>query len=148
MDDVSVYFSPGKDPETNIVGFINACVKSLDVAMFAFSSAHICAALFDADRRGIFVRLILDGRQTMNSYSAYAKFIKSAPGDIAVVVKAGRGVMHNKFAIGDGNAVITGSYNWTESARRANNENLVIIRRGSAVGKFINEFNMLWQEFQ
>jgi phosphatidylserine/phosphatidylglycerophosphate/cardiolipin synthase-like enzyme len=36
-------------------------------------------------------------------------------------------LLHHKFAVIDGRYVVTGSYNWTESAERRNRENLVIL---------------------
>ena len=144
-DLVSVYFSPGRDPEGNIVGFIRACEKTLDVAIYSFTSPEICTAVLDADKRGVDVRLILDYDQGYSRFSAYTKWLKPALGNIQVKFKTAAGLMHNKFAVGDRSAVLTGSYNWTETAEKVNHENLVIIRDKEAVEKFVMEFDYMWR---
>jgi phosphatidylserine/phosphatidylglycerophosphate/cardiolipin synthase-like enzyme len=55
-------------------------------------------------------------------------------------------LMHNKFAIFDGRVVATGSYNWTQSAERANYENLVLLDDPEVVARFEREFQRLWRE--
>jgi phosphatidylserine/phosphatidylglycerophosphate/cardiolipin synthase-like enzyme len=144
---VSVYFSPGKDPEDHILGFIKACTKTLDIAIYSLTSPEICAAVFEADKRGVAVRFIFDFDNGYSKYSAWTKWIRLARGNIQVKFKSEPGLMHNKFAIGDGRAVITGSYNWTETAEKVNHENLVIIRLESVVRKFIIEFDNMWNTF-
>jgi phosphatidylserine/phosphatidylglycerophosphate/cardiolipin synthase-like enzyme len=39
----------------------------------------------------------------------------------------------------------TGSYNWTQSAERANYENLVFLDDPTIVSRFTTEFHRLWQ---
>jgi phosphatidylserine/phosphatidylglycerophosphate/cardiolipin synthase-like enzyme len=144
---VSVYFSPGKDPEDHILGFIRGCTKTLDIAIYSLTSAEICAAIFAADNRGVAVRLIFDYDNGHSKYSAWTKWIDLAQGNIKVKFKPMKGLMHNKFAIGDRSAVITGSYNWTETAEKVNHENLVIIRIESVVMQFVIEFDNMWATF-
>ena len=55
------------------------------------------------------------------------------------------GFMHNKFAVGDGNAVITGSFNWTSAADKKNAENFVILRIPALVKEFEGEFARIWE---
>jgi phosphatidylserine/phosphatidylglycerophosphate/cardiolipin synthase-like enzyme len=52
--------------------------------------------------------------------------------------------MHNKFMIGDGRAVGTGSFNWTANAARRNAENFVVLRLSYVVSAFKGEFDRLW----
>lgn len=143
----SAYFSPGKDPEDHILGFIKGCAKTLDIAIYSLTSGEICAAIFAADKRGVAVRLIFDFDNGHSKYSAWTKWIQAAPGNIQVKFKSEPGLMHNKFAIGDEKAVITGSYNWTETAEKVNHENLVIIRLEPVVRAFIIEFDSMWARF-
>ena len=53
--------------------------------------------------------------------------------------------MHNKFVIGDGEAIGTGSFNWTKNADKKNSENFVIIRIRYAVKEYQREFDSLWE---
>lgn len=54
--------------------------------------------------------------------------------------------MHNKFIIGDGESVGTGSFNWTKNADKKNSENFVILRLSYVVDEFQDEFDILWGE--
>jgi phosphatidylserine/phosphatidylglycerophosphate/cardiolipin synthase-like enzyme len=47
----------------------------------------------------------------------------------------------------DGHSVITGSFNWTQKAVTCNKENLVIIYDPPTTVKFIENFEILWNEF-
>jgi len=54
--------------------------------------------------------------------------------------------MHHKFAVFDTGVVATGSYNLTNTAERANYENLVLFDDREVVARFIREFQRLWQD--
>ncbi len=56
--------------------------------------------------------------------------------------------MHHKFALVDGAALLTGSYNWTRSAARENEENFVITGDRRFVGAFARQFEKLWEALQ
>lgn len=56
------------------------------------------------------------------------------------------GSMHNKFAVIDGETVISGSYNWTTSAEKWNYENLLIISSSRVAEPFEKEFIELWTQ--
>jgi hypothetical protein len=50
--------------------------------------------------------------------------------------------MHNKFCIVDYNTVITGSFNWTNQAKR-NEENILIVKDELTAQKYLHEFDNL-----
>ncbi len=65
----------------------------------------------------------------------------------------GSGLMHHKFAVFDGEVVLTGSANWTHSgffgdigrpASRGNAENLVEVRYAEVAKAYAQEFALLW----
>jgi phosphatidylserine/phosphatidylglycerophosphate/cardiolipin synthase-like enzyme len=54
--------------------------------------------------------------------------------------------MHNKYAIYDGKVLSTGSFNWTGSAERRNDENLVVIRNDRRlIELYRKNFEKLWK---
>ena len=55
--------------------------------------------------------------------------------------------MHNKFAVFDGKAVCTGSYNWTRTAATHNMENILVVYEPSIGDNFSREFETLWKRF-
>lgn len=65
----------------------------------------------------------------------------------------GSGLMHHKFAVFDGEVVLTGSANWTHSgffgdigrpASRGNAENLVEVRHAEVAQAYAQEFALMW----
>lgn len=52
--------------------------------------------------------------------------------------------MHHKFAVVDGQRLITGSLNWTLTAVQSNLENILITEERDLVQPFIEEFHRLW----
>ena len=55
--------------------------------------------------------------------------------------------MHHKFALFDGRVLANGSFNWTRSATRDNDENLVVSDDANLVRVFGLQFGKLWQQF-
>jgi phosphatidylserine/phosphatidylglycerophosphate/cardiolipin synthase-like enzyme len=51
---------------------------------------------------------------------------------------------HHKFAIFDGSAVVTGSYNWTRGADRDNRENFLVTWDREVVKQYAGGFEELW----
>ena len=45
------------------------------------------------------------------------------------------------------NIVLTGSFNWTRSARREDQENIAVVTHAAVVRQFVGEFDRLWEEF-
>jgi len=56
----------------------------------------------------------------------------------------GRGIMHHKFAIFDGKLLVTGSYNWTDSAERYNHENVLVLEDPAIINRYQTRFNRLF----
>ena len=52
--------------------------------------------------------------------------------------------MHHKFAIADAARLLNGSFNWTRSASRVNEENVMVTSEPAAVAAFRAEFERLW----
>ena len=58
------------------------------------------------------------------------------------------GLMHHKVIIIDRSIVITGSYNFSASAETSNDENVVIIHSADAAGRYLAEFQRIYDQAQ
>jgi phosphatidylserine/phosphatidylglycerophosphate/cardiolipin synthase-like enzyme len=56
--------------------------------------------------------------------------------------------MHHKVIIIDGDIVITGSYNFTASAERTNDENVVIFHDTKIAAVYLAEFQRVYADAQ
>jgi len=59
-------------------------------------------------------------------------------------IDAKHAIAHNKVMIIDGEAVITGSFNFTKAAEESNAENLLVIRDKKLAERYIKN----WQEHE
>jgi len=140
---VGVYFSPGRGADEIVIGFIDRCEKTLDVAVYSLTHDPIRDALIRAQDRGVQIRVLMDNLQAK---SRYADDEALAEAGVPVRVDKSSAAMHHKFAIGDGKAVLTGSFNWTKNAVTRNAENFVIVRMKYIIRPFEREFERLWAE--
>ena len=136
------YCFPRQNPCVPLIeSFINNAHQSIDVAMFSFTSRPLAWALVKAAQRGVRVRVILDDGQARSRWSKYRFLVKRG---IPVKLDNRSAYMHHKFAVIDGKLVITGSYNWTASAEKRNDENLVVLRSPEFIKAYEREFERLW----
>jgi phosphatidylserine/phosphatidylglycerophosphate/cardiolipin synthase-like enzyme len=83
---------------------------------------------------------VLDQAQTSIHAAMIAKL--QAAG-VPVEVSEQARLLHHKFAVIDGRYVVTGSYNWTESAERRNRESLVILDCPEVASVFATEWDSI-----
>lgn len=98
---------------------------SIDIAVYSISDSEIYNALLRAKDRGIKIRIVTDRLQV--SQSQTVKDLYNAGFDIKISNGFNNGMMHNKYAIFDGQYVITGSFNWSNNAENYNWENAIIL---------------------
>jgi len=137
-----VYFSPNGGVATHIIEAINNADKTIDLAIFDFTSNEIKDALLEAKERGIKIRIIAEKRQSRGLRSIIPILVKEGF-DIKIMRGKGGGIMHNKFAIIDGSLLITGSYNWTNNAEKFNYENTVFLSSLEIIGQYQKEFEVM-----
>ena len=137
------YFSPEGNIASNIIKTINNSTYSIDLAIFDLTSNDIASSLEKVQKRGVKIRIIADSRQAKGSHSVIQSLLDEGF-NIRIRHGRGRGIMHNKFAIFDGKLMVTGSYNWTESAEHYNYENSIFISDPETIKKYQQEFDKIW----
>jgi phosphatidylserine/phosphatidylglycerophosphate/cardiolipin synthase-like enzyme len=121
---IAVFFSPDGGALAAVADLISRSRKSIDVQAYLLTTKELTDPLAEAHRRGVKVRVIVDADN-------------AAPDRGLAVSLAGRGVpvftdgehkeAHDKVIIIDGQAVVTGSFNFTRAAEIENSENLLIL---------------------
>ncbi len=138
-----VYFSPGYDILDNLKDLIQVSTKSIDICVFSLTDHRLAKVVVEAQNRGVKVRIISDDLKTKDRGSKI-EWLKE--NGIEIKIDQSMAHMHNKFGIVDRRIAFTGSFNWTKSATRANNENLLVTSNHSIVEQFSEEFEQLWKE--
>ncbi len=140
---VGVYFTPSGAPQKIVLSAIQQAKRTIQIAMFAFTDDLIMKALAEARARGVQIEAIWD-------YRGWERFEDSEMDDALYlgigVVDALPGLVHHKFAIIDGQTVITGSTNWSDSGFFRNDENLLVIESAAVAEQFAQHFNALKEE--
>lgn len=138
---IKTSFSPGVACKEMIINHIFNAKESLDIAVFTISDDEITTEILRAWKRGVAVRIITDNDKSLDEGSDIYLLAKN---DIPVKVDNSPRHMHHKFSICDGIYVLTGSYNWTLSAARFNQENVIELENQLIADQFQAEFNALW----
>lgn len=140
-------FSDRADVEALIASAIYGCRESVDVAVYGFTLPRVAAAILDAHKRGLRVRVISNESHALGSrVSEELKSLMAGGVEVRTLRGAGSyGIMHNKLGIYDGKVVSAGSFNWAITADGANHENIVFIRDEGAVSGYAGYFDWMWR---
>lgn len=140
-------FSPGGGTEARLVSAIAATTGRLDIAIFSFYSQAVADAVVAAKNRGVAVRVAADVSQARRSPQV-AQLV-SAGVDLRLSggrAAGGRGVLHHKFALLDGQMLATGSYNFSANAENNNFENQFYSTDAGDLSAYQAEFEAVWAQ--
>ena len=140
----SAYFSPGDTCLRRLCDLMRGCRDTLDICVFTIADDRLTEAILDCHARGVQVRVVSDNDKQYDSGSDIDRL--RAQG-VQVRVDDAPSHMHHKFALFDGRVLANGSFNWTRSATRDNDENLVVSDDANLVRVFGLQFGKLWQQF-
>ena len=138
-----VCFSPQNRCSETIKDFLDKAKNSIQICVFTISDDSISRKIVECHKRGVQVRIITDNDK---QYDRGSDISYIAQHGIKIKIDMTRHHMHHKFAVVDNSAVLTGSYNWTRSAEKYNQENLVITHNANFIRTFKNEFEHLWKQ--
>lgn len=138
-----VLFSPGTDILESISDLLKQAKKSLDICVFTITDERLANDILYAHQRGINVRIITDDDKMYDHGSAIKGFKRAG---IPLKIDRSRYHMHHKFGIIDSRIVFTGSFNWTYTATKHNQENLLITTNFDITKQYSAEFERLWGE--
>ncbi|MFT3698770.1 MAG: phospholipase D-like domain-containing protein [Kofleriaceae bacterium] len=148
--------------------FIAAATKTLDIAIYDFhyeapaQVKAIVGALTDAAKRGVSVRIVYDHTQTTdaagnkgpqgsdpapapNTSDFMTKNFPAGIQNLEVKPIAGTHLMHNKYMVGDGEAVWMGSLNFTSDAMTLQENNVLRMHSAELASHYTQDFEDLWK---
>lgn len=137
--DYSTCFTPPERCGDLIVKHIGSAKKSIYVQAYYITSKKIISALIDAKKKGIDVQLILDRTNLSEGNKTKLKMLSEA--GITLYQDRVPGIAHNKVIIIDDTIVVTGSFNFTESADSRNAENIIIITNREVAKDYLDNWN-------
>lgn len=138
-----VHFAPDGGIRRHLLDAIRDSRQRIDVAVYQITSIALAKALVAAKERGVRVHILTD-QETARVGGPAMRIVRAAGLSVRNLGISGQSLMHHKFAIFDDRLVATGSYNWTQTAERANYENVVLLDDPTLVSRFVEEFRRLW----
>ena len=146
-DGTTVYirFSPDDGIDDMIEKLISAANDSVYVLAYSFASRDIAERLQAADDEGLDVIVICEDSKAYTDGGGQCGPL--AEKGVSVYVDGySDTLMHEKVIILDNSVVIAGSYNYTRSADKRNDEQVLVIQSPEVAGLFLAEFDKILEE--
>ncbi len=135
------YFCPEDNCSGHLIMLIDNANTSVHAAVYSFTLDSVSDALIRAKQRGVDVKVVVEKDQ-LSEYSEYEKLKKAG---VPVRIDSNPASMHNKFAVIDGEIVVTGSFNWSNNADKRNNENMIVINSEGIAFDYEKEFQEIFE---
>lgn len=132
-----------------IVKEIAAATRTITAAVAWLTDLEIVEALLAAARKRVVVQIAILNDHNNNRGVAHFERLKALGGRVCWIPASERraGSLHHKFCVLDSEVVITGSFNWTKTASKAD-ENIVVVRGDkSIVTGFEDAFRVLLDKY-
>jgi len=139
---VENYFAPHDRPATKVMETLKLARKSIHFLAFSFTHDGIGQTMLAKAANGVEVSGVFEKTQTSAGHSEYFKMKQAG---LAVFLDGNPRNMHHKAIVIDGEIVVCGSFNFSDSADRSNDENLLIIYSRPVAAKFEEEFQRVLQ---
>ncbi|MFD0694690.1 phospholipase D-like domain-containing protein [Paenibacillus sp. GCM10027628] len=132
-------------PEKVLIGVINGAKTNLDIAIYSLTNKDIVAAILDAKKRGVTVRVMTD-QQEVKAAAQAEKFKQLKAAGIPIKENIHKGLMHLKVTIADKSVITTGSFNYTAASAATNDEVVVAIHEAKLAQEWDSEFEKMWTD--
>ncbi len=139
---IRVYFSPDDHVQAALVDLLDGAQTSIHFLAYSFTADPLGDVVVRRAAAGVEVAGVMDdGQMRSNMGTEYDRFHSAG---LDVRLDGQPGLMHHKVLIVDGETVVTGSYNFTASAERSNDENVLVIRDPAIADQFLQEFERVY----
>jgi phosphatidylserine/phosphatidylglycerophosphate/cardiolipin synthase-like enzyme len=137
---VQYAFSPVDGINQQIVNLIDAATSRITFMAFSYTDPAISSAMIRAHKRGVVVAGVMEKQNIRGTGSVFEK-LQNAKVDI--IADGNCYIMHHKTIVIDDDTVITGSYNFTKSAEKSNDENAIVINDPDTAQIYLAEYDLV-----
>jgi hypothetical protein len=135
---LQVYFSPEDGVLVHVLSAVRGAKSSIHFLAYSFTSDDLGQQMLAAHTRGVAVAGVFETAQERSNTGTEYTRLKNAGLDVRLDGNPGQ--MHHKVIIIDRRLVIFGSYNFSASAEKENDENLIILDDPAIAEQFESEF--------
>lgn len=138
---LEVFLPPNDGASRRLVELIDEADENVVFLASNFTSDPLTDALLQATNRGVTVSGLMDAENALTDTGSDYQALLDA--GIPIMLDKDPGRMHHKVLIIDSAIVAFGSYNFTASAEKRNDENLLIIHDPELAARFLKEYQRL-----
>jgi phosphatidylserine/phosphatidylglycerophosphate/cardiolipin synthase-like enzyme len=143
---LEIYFSPDDHIQAGLVDLLKDTKSSIYFLAYSFTADPLGDAIIQRSGAGVTVSGVMDADQVASNTGTEFDTFRSAGLDIRL--DGDPGLMHHKVMILDGQTVVLGSYNFTASAEKYNDENLMVIHSQEIAAQYMQEFQRVYAAAQ
>jgi phosphatidylserine/phosphatidylglycerophosphate/cardiolipin synthase-like enzyme len=132
---VENYFSPPDEGMIKLVNYVRSARQSIRFMAFTYTYPELAQAMIARHKKGVKVEGVFESRGASQGALASLHCAK-----VPVKVDGNKYTMHHKAVIIDDRTVITGSFNFTATADKANDDNLLVIHDPALAALFLQEY--------
>jgi phosphatidylserine/phosphatidylglycerophosphate/cardiolipin synthase-like enzyme len=141
---IEVYFSPDDGVEAHLIDLIQSAEQSIYLMAFSFTSDSLAEAILERAQHGVIVAGVMEESQVeSNTGTDYDRFRQAG---LDIRLDGNPRNMHHKVIIFDEKTVVTGSYNFTNSAENVNDENVLVFHDPQIADQFMTEFERVFAD--
>jgi phosphatidylserine/phosphatidylglycerophosphate/cardiolipin synthase-like enzyme len=137
------YFSTHDHIAQHVIDKIEQAHARIHFLAFSFTHDGISKAMLARSKAGVEVLGVFEKSQVAGGHSDFERF-RSAGGSVHVCLDANPRNMHHKVIVLDDDWVVTGSFNFSTSADKSNDENVVILKNAEINRRFEEEFQKVY----
>lgn len=137
---IEIFFASENNVTNVILNELQSAQSSIRVMAFSFTINAFGDTMIARAQAGVDVQGVVE---TTGSETIYAELPRLYCAGINIRQDGNRGILHHKVMIIDETIVITGSFNFSANAGRANDENVIIIRNRDLASLYLDEFARL-----
>ncbi len=136
------YFAPEDHAMEHVIAAVQQAKKSIRFMAFSFTDQDLGQALIARAKAGVEVSGVVEKRGSDTEYCQMAPLRQAG---LEVLTDGNPYVMHHKVLIIDEEVVVTGSFNYSGSADRDNDENVLIIHNADIARLYLEEYQRVRQ---
>lgn len=139
---LAIYFSPDDHVQPALVQLLDQAKSSIYFLAYSFTADPLGKAIRERAAAGITVAGVMEADQVKSNVGTEYDAFRAARLDVRL--DGNPDAMHEKVMIIDGQIVVTGSYNFTNSAAISNDENVVVIHDLAIASAYLQEFQRVF----
>jgi phosphatidylserine/phosphatidylglycerophosphate/cardiolipin synthase-like enzyme len=142
---VRTAFAPEDGVMDQVLALVQGARESIQFLAFSFTDDRLGRLLVEKNRASVVVQGVMEAHGSEREYSEYGRLANASP-PVDLLLDGNPAFMHHKAIVIDGSIVILGSFNFTQSADQANDENVLVVADPGVAARYQAEFERVYAQ--